>query len=133
VFFSLKNDDKEDAVGLAERLVAMGFTVIATKGTAEFLRSRGVPAKVINKVREGSPHIVDELQARRISLVVNTPEGTGPMLDSRSIRLVSLEQNIPLFTTVAAAEAAIRSIEELQDQGALEVCSIQEYVASIQG
>lgn len=131
-FLSLCEDDKKAAVPLAKKLTDLSFSLVATKGTAEFLKKQGIAVTPINKVREGSPHIVDSLNNQSIQLVINTPEGTGPLLDSRTIRSTATELSIPLFTTIAAAEAAVDSIA-LQKQGrGLSVCSIQEYLSTIQ-
>jgi carbamoyl-phosphate synthase large subunit len=109
----------------------MGFDIVATRGTAAFLAENDIPSKEINKVREGSPHIVDELLAGRIDIVVNTPEGTGPLLDSRSIRSTATQLSLPLFTTIAAAAAAVEGIAKSKQNIPLEVCSIQEYLSHL--
>ncbi len=127
-FLSLREEDKKSAISLANKLVELGFSIIATSGTANFLADQGIAAKSINKVREGSPHIVDALFAGEISLVINTPEGTGPLLDSRTIRSTSTELSIPLFTTIAAADAAVAAIELANSGAEIGVQSIQEYL-----
>ena len=133
VFLSLKDSDKEPATGFAEKLIEMGFSLVATRGTASFLRGRGLEVREVNKVQDGSPHIVDELRADRIAMVINTPEGTGPLLDSRTIRSTSTELGLPLFTTVAAANAAVDGISQLRHAEKISVCSIQEYLTRIEG
>ncbi len=127
VFLSLMDADKPEAQNLIELLKATNFKIVATKGTAKYLNSVGLEADSINKVREGSPHIVEELESGSIALVINTPEGPAPMLDSRSIRLVANEQRVPTFTTIAAAEAALQSIKSLQDDHNVEVRAIKSY------
>ena len=100
---------------------------MGTSGTAGYLQERGFTIEKINKVREGSPHIVDYLGAGKIDVVINTPEGTAPLLDSRSIRLVANELGVPTFTTVAAAAAAVKAIKIVKEQQLLEVTSLQDY------
>ena len=131
VFVSLRDDDKEESLPMVETLSRAGFKLVATKGTAAFLRQHRIEAETINKVRDGSPHIVDSLVAGDISMVINTPEGTGPgsHRDSRSIRSTATELSIPLFTTIAAAEAAARAIELTKSGEKRDVRSIQEYLA----
>ena len=129
VFVSVTNEDKETAFFIAERLRRVGFNIVATQGTAAYLAERGVPARMVKKVRDGSPHVVDELLEGKIDLVINTPEGSGPLLDSRSIRSTSVELSLPLFTTIAAADAAVAAIEQIAKGEHTGVCSMQEYLA----
>ena len=131
VFLSIKDGDKVPSIEIAKRLDALGFQLIATKGTSDYLAKHGVSSQSINKVRDGSPHIVDALNAQEIALVINTPEGTGGFLDSRSIRSTATELNIPLFTTISAAEAAVGAIEKIKAGVEFPVCSIQEYLATV--
>ncbi len=127
VFLSVRDEDKEFLPEVAKRILELGFSLIATAGTARFLKSLGLPVESINKVRDGSPHIVDALGEGSISLVINTPEGSGPFLDSRSIRLVSNAMSIPTITTIAAAKEAIAAIAVLKGTKEWEVKPIQEY------
>lgn len=131
VFLSLKDDDKDDSVEFATKLQSMNFDLVGTSGTADFLNSKGIKIRKINKVLEGSPHVVDELNQGKINLVINTPEGSGPHLDSKSIRSTATKLSLPLFTTIAAARSAVDAIEKLKSNSVLDVCSIQEYLASI--
>lgn len=131
VFISVTDSDKAEAVDITQKLERLGFDILATKGTAAFLAERGIRARSINKVRDGSPHVVDELVQGKIHMVINTPEGTGPLLDSRTIRSTSTELSLPLFTTMAAADAAVSAIEQTANGLAFEVCSMQEYLAEI--
>ncbi len=130
VFFSICNDDKETSLAVAKKLKSMNFNIIATAGTATFLGEHGIKVEVINKVRDGSPHAVDLLQNGKIDLVINTPEGCGPLLDSRTIRSTATELKIPLFTTIAAATATVLAIEQLKMGNPLGVKSLQEYLSS---
>jgi len=128
VFLSVKDDDKLEILEVAPRLLEMGLTLVATKGTAEYLGSKGIACESINKVREGSPHVVDALLRGEIAMVVNTPEGSGPLLDSTSIRLVSGDMKVPTFTTIAAASAAVEAIRIMRDNTCFGVSSLQEYL-----
>lgn len=132
VFISVKNEDKAPSLEIAKKFRDLGFSLLATKGTSEYLIENGIECRRINKVREGSPNIVDELRNGRVDIVVNTPEGTGPLLDSRGIRRASIEMSLPLFTTLAAAEAAVRSIERIVRGRTFAVCSLQEHLATIE-
>ncbi len=112
VFVSIKDMDKTDAFADAARdLVGMGFEIIATKGTAAWLKSQGVPATHVNKVYEGRPNIVDRLKDDEIAMVMNTTEGTQAVSDSRDIRRVALMDKIPYFTTAAASIAVVAAMK----------------------
>jgi carbamoyl-phosphate synthase large subunit len=130
-FVSVNDGDKEEVVAVARRLSELGFSLYATAGTAAFLTSHGVAVSTIQKVREGSPHVIDLLGSGKISLVINTPEGHGTFLDSRSIRLVANELRIPIFTTVAAVAAAAEAIALLRVPHERTVVSLQEYHARL--
>lgn len=127
-FLSVKDQDKEASLSVAKELKKSGFTILATKGSSEFLNQNGIEVEVINKVREGSPHVVDRLLEGKINLVINTPEGTGPLLDSRTIRSTAVQMKVPLFTTLAAADAAIKAIQDEISEANLSVKPIQDYV-----
>jgi len=129
VFLSIRDVDKQASFPLAEKLQQIGFKLLATQGTHAFLTAKGLDVQLVNKVREGSPHIVDSLLKGEVAMVINTPEGTGTLLDSKSIRRTAVEMSIPLFTTIAAAFAALQAIEQVKQQNELLVCSIQEYLA----
>ncbi len=126
VFISLKDADKDAMAPAAARLLEMGFTIIATRGTAEFFKSRHLDVAVVNKVLEGRPHIVDALKNGDVQLVFNTTEGAQAIKDSRSIRTTALAQKIPCITTAAGARAAVRAIEALR-AGGVEVAPLQSY------
>ena len=112
VFLSIKDMDKTAALAAAMRdLVAMGFEIVATKGTATWLGSEGIPATPVNKVYEGRPNIVDRLKDDEIALVMNTTEGTQAVSDSRDIRRVALMDKIPYFTTAAASIAVVAAMK----------------------
>jgi carbamoyl-phosphate synthase large subunit len=112
VFVSVRDADKTPALAAAARdLVAMGFTLVATRGTAAWLASEGAPSEVVNKVYEGRPDIADRLKNGEIALVFNTTEGAQSLADSRDIRAVSLSDKIPYFTTAAASIAAVSAMK----------------------
>ncbi|MBI4196238.1 MAG: carbamoyl-phosphate synthase large subunit, partial [Deltaproteobacteria bacterium] len=126
VFISIKDSDKPQLVEPAKKLSGLGFQLVATRGTAAYLRREGIEVQEINKVIEGEPHIVDELAKGHIALVINTVQGRQSTLDSFSIRRTALIKGIPYFTTVAAGRAAVDGIESLRREG-MTVCSLQEY------
>jgi carbamoyl-phosphate synthase large subunit len=111
VFISVKDKDKPTVVEIAKRLIAQGFTIEATRGTAEFLRQQQVQVETVNKVAEGRPHIVDHMKNREIQLMINTVGDKLAQVDSYVIRRTALTQGIPYFTTIAEAKAVIRGIE----------------------
>ena len=125
-FLSVRDRDKPVTLAIAKQLAANGFSLIATRGTADYLQNAGLMVEVVNKVLEGSPHIVDALQAGSIALVINTTEGAQSLKDSFSIRRNALEYQVPYFTTIAGAEAAVEGIVRLK-QGLLGVCALQDY------
>ena len=125
VFFSIKDKDKNDNLAeTAQRLINLGFDIIATRGTAAFLKEKNIICKQINKVYEGRPNIVDIMKNGEIDLVMNTTEGTQAVNDSREIRSVALFDKIPYFTTAAAAHAAALAIQS-KTEGEIKVKSLQ--------
>jgi carbamoyl-phosphate synthase large subunit len=112
VFVSIKDMDKTPAFALAAKgLITLGFEIVATKGTADWLTAQGVKATLVSKVYEGRPNIVDRLKNNDIALVMNTTEGTQAIADSRDIRRVALMDKIPYFTTAAASIAAVEAMQ----------------------
>ena len=112
VFISIKDEDKTEEMAQAARdLAAMGFTLVATRGTAAFLRDAGTAPEQVNKVYEGRPNIVDRLKNGDIAMVLNTTEGKQALSDSRDIRSVALFDRIPYFTTAAGGIAAVAAIK----------------------
>jgi carbamoyl-phosphate synthase large subunit len=126
VFISVKDADKDEAIGPARDLVAMGFSIIATRGTARSLERAGLPVRVINKVLEGRPHVADALKNGEIDLVFNTTEGAQALADSASIRRTALTMKVPYYTTMAGAAAATQAIAALR-AGALDVKPLQAF------
>jgi carbamoyl-phosphate synthase large subunit len=130
-FVSVRDEDRDGAIAAARRLHELGFRVIATAGTAAALSRAGIPAEAVNKVSEGSPHVVDALEAGTIALVINTPRPDAQELrDSFSIRRTALERKIPYFTTIAAAAAAAEGIAAMA-KGPLGVKAVQAYHAEL--
>jgi carbamoyl-phosphate synthase large subunit len=128
-FLSVRDHDKLAITALATRLVALGFKLLATEGTAEVIQRAGVPVERVYKVTEGfRPHIVDRMKNGEVTMVVNTPEGRSARLDSYSIRRTAVTMGIPHFTTMAAAEAAAEAIGALRKQQMTIRC-LQEYHA----
>ena len=125
-FISVREADKQRAVEAARGLQELGFSLIATRGTASFLAESGIDVTPVNKVMEGRPHIVDAIKNGDVDLVVNTTEGEQSLADSKSIRRSVLMDKIPYYTTLAGAEAAVSAIAAL-GKGKLEVLSLQEY------
>ncbi len=128
-FVSVKDADKDNIVPAVEKLVELGFSIIATGGTAAHLQSKGLPVDTVNKVAQGRPHIVDKLLDGDVDLVFNTTEGWQSLKDSHSIRTTALTRKVPYFTTAAASLAAARSIEAVRGH-ALEVASLQSYYSA---
>jgi carbamoyl-phosphate synthase large subunit len=126
VFLSLQNSDKAGAVPVARALVDMGFEILATVGTYEYLTKAGVNVTRINKVREGRPHCVDRMLDGDVHLVMNTTAGLQAIKDSFDIRRTALVRGIPYYTTLSAAKAAVGAIAELRS-GRMDVRSLQEY------
>jgi carbamoyl-phosphate synthase large subunit len=129
VFISVKNSDKVRAVEVARGLSAMGFRLIATKGTAASISEAGIACETVNKVTEGRPHIVDMIKNNEIALVINTvEERRNAIADSRHIRTSALLNRVTTFTTIAGAEAAVQGMKYLDS---LDVISVQEMHAQL--
>jgi carbamoyl-phosphate synthase large subunit len=126
VFVSVRHPDKPAVVSIAEQIVALGFSLLATKGTAKHLADNGVPCTSVHKISEGRPHIYDKIQDKEIQWIINTSLGTRTTEDSYIIRRAALEYHLPYTTTLAGAETMIQAIATLQHQ-TMEVKSIQEY------
>jgi carbamoyl-phosphate synthase large subunit len=125
-FVSVKDADKDNIVPAVEKLLELGFSVIATGGTAAHLAARGLEVGQVNKVAQGRPHIVDRLTDGEVQLVFNTTEGWQSLKDSHSIRATALQRKVPYFTTAAASLAVASSLGTLRGR-ALEVRSLQSY------
>jgi carbamoyl-phosphate synthase large subunit len=126
VFISVGDDDKRSIAAAAERLHRTGFKIVSTRGTAAYLEARGIPAEVVNKVQEGSPHIADRIKNGEIAMVINTPTDAHSHADSYLLRRYALDYQVPYFTTIAGAEAAAEAIEYLTQKD-FEVKALQDY------
>jgi len=127
-FVSVKDADKAAIVPIARRLSELGFTIMATSGTAKRITDAGIPVKRVNKVLEGRPHCVDAIRSGEIQLIVNTASGAQAVADSFDIRRSALTHGVPNFTTIAGARAAAHAIAALKS-GTLEVAPLQSYFA----
>jgi carbamoyl-phosphate synthase large subunit len=112
---SVRERDKPGAVKLAQLLIARGFSIVATHGTADVIEAAGVECRRANKVREGRPHIVDMIKNDEISLIVNTTEGKQAIQESNSIRREAVARRVTYYTTLAAAVATCEAIDHLQE------------------
>jgi carbamoyl-phosphate synthase large subunit len=129
VVITVKNGDKDRAVKVASDLHDLGFSVVATKGTAAAIAAAGVPVKVVNKVKDGRPHLADMVKAGEIQLVFSTVDETRTAItDSRYIRTAALAHRVSYYTTMAGCEAAT---EALKHQDDLSVASLQELHAEL--
>ncbi|MDL2357190.1 MAG: carbamoyl-phosphate synthase large subunit [Pseudomonadota bacterium] len=116
VFLSVKGSDKPRTVQVARDLVQIGFTLVATKGTAAVIAAAGIPVTAVNKVIEGRPHIVDMIKNHEIAMVVNTvEEKRSAIVDSRAIRISALASRVVTYTTIAGAEAAVEGMRHLDE------------------
>ncbi|MBI5188344.1 MAG: carbamoyl-phosphate synthase large subunit [Nitrospirae bacterium] len=126
IFISLKDKDKPLSVSIVKKLLELGFSVIATRGTALYLKDHGLDVEVVNKVTEGRPHIVDFIKNKEIDFVINTVSGAQAQKDSFSIRQSALQYGIPFTTTISGAIAAVNAIEMLKKKQ-VNIKSIQKY------
>jgi carbamoyl-phosphate synthase large subunit len=129
-FISVKDEDKPIAVHIARRLRALGFEIVATRGTAEAISRARVPVEIVKKVVQGSPHVVDLIRSGTIAMTINTTIGAKEVRDSYSLRRQTLLMNIPYFTTIAAALAACDALEAARGDARAQVKSLQEWEAS---
>ncbi|GER94744.1 carbamoyl-phosphate synthase large subunit [hot springs metagenome] len=126
IFISVKDKDKPQTFDIAKKLSEMGFQLIATRGTRQYLQDRGIDVELINKVMEGRPHVVDMIKNREVNFIINTVTGAQAQRDSLSIRRTALQHNIPYTTTISGAKAVLMAIEMLLKKE-LSIKSIQEY------
>jgi len=130
VFLSVRDDDKSEILHVARALRQMGFTLVATRNTADFLGRHGMPAERVAKIGEGKPDVVDLLKQRSLSLVINTPSGKRARADGFSIRRSALELDIPCITNIRSVNAAVHAISVLQG-AAIAVKPLQEHYKSL--
>ena len=125
VFFSVNDHDKPYAVTIARDLLSLGFKLVATRGTAEHLRSAGLPVERVNKVNEGRPNVADLVKSSKIDLIINTPLGRTSHFDEKAIRRAAIQQGVTCITTLSAAVAAVNGIKA-QREGGMQVACLQE-------
>jgi carbamoyl-phosphate synthase large subunit len=125
VFITVTDADKPGAVAVAQLLYDLGFRIVATRGTAQAIERWGVPVEAINKIADGSPHVVDWIENGEVDLVVNTPTGSGARTDGWEIRRAAVARGIPALTTLSAGLSAARAISAAR-QGESGVLSLQE-------
>lgn len=127
VFISVRDEDKPRAIVVASELLDKGYSLVATRGTAAALVKAGIPCKVVNKVSEGRPSVIDKIKNHEIQLVVTTSnESRGEISDARDIRMAALANRVTYYTTIAGGRAAVEGIKHLSDA---QVCSLQEMYA----
>src|SRR6202163_3516768 len=129
-FVSVNNDDKRNLLPIARDLAELGFRLIATRGTAAYLRAHGLDVGVVFKVNEGRPNIADEIVNRKVDLVVNTPLGRDSFFDDRAVRRAATMHGVPCITTLTGAAAAVSAIRALRAEG-FGVRALQDYYAGI--
>ena len=127
-FISVNDHDKPTVLQVARELVALGFSLAATRGTAAFLAAHGLPAEVVYKVNEGRPNIADAVVNGRISLVINTPLGRASFFDDRALRRAAMMHGVPCITTLTGASAAVSAIRAMRTEVS-EVRALQDYYA----
>ncbi|MDP3260262.1 MAG: carbamoyl-phosphate synthase large subunit, partial [Thermodesulfovibrionales bacterium] len=126
IVISVRDEDKDGICDIVKKLHAMGFEVIATRGTAEHLSNKGIEVEVINKVKEGRPHIVDLIKNKEVNFIINTVSDAQAQRDSFSIRHSALQYRVPYTTTVSGAKAVVNAIDMLRRKN-ISIKSIQEY------
>jgi carbamoyl-phosphate synthase large subunit len=129
-FVSVNNDDKANLLPIARDLSELGFRLIATRGTAAYLRAYGLEVDVVYKVNEGRPNVADEIVNRKVDLVINTPLGRESFFDDRTVRRAAMMHEVPCITTLTGAAAAVQAIRALREQG-VGVRALQDYYAGI--
>ena len=131
VFISVNDRDKEGVVGVAQRLHEVGFKIVATLGTQQFLESRNIRTERIFKIREGSPHILDKIKNHDIALMINTPAGEKTVSDDHQIREAAVQYEVPYTTTLAGARAFVSGIESLKKDPTVRIRTLQEFHAAL--
>ncbi|MBI4565153.1 MAG: carbamoyl-phosphate synthase large subunit [Planctomycetes bacterium] len=126
IFVSVKDQDKRDIIQIAKRLETLGFTLVATSGTARVLERNGVAVRPIFRIKEGRPNAIDLIINRELDLIINTPSGKGAKTDEGQIRAFAISHGIHVVTSIAAAQAALQGIEALIHKK-IEVRALQDY------
>jgi carbamoyl-phosphate synthase large subunit len=129
-FVSVNNDDKANLVPIARDLAELGFRLIASRGTAAYLRAYGLNVDVVYKVNEGRPNVADEIVNAKVDLIINTPLGRESFFDDRTVRRAAMMHEVPCITTLTGAAAAVSAIRALREHG-VGVRALQDYYAEI--
>lgn len=132
VFISVKDKDKPHIIPITKEFINLGFTVIATRGTAKYLKENGLTVEIVNKLQEGRPNVLDLIKNRQLNFIVNTVFGKQAQQDSMYLRRGALQYKIPYATTVSAANAIIKAIKRLKEKP-ISIKSLQEYHREVQG
>jgi carbamoyl-phosphate synthase large subunit len=127
-FISVNNHDKPAVVQIARALQELGFKLVATRGTANYLRAHRIDAAIVYKINEGRPHVGDEILNQRVQLVINTPFGRESFFDDRTVRRVAMMHGVPCITTLTGAAATVSAIKAIKSED-LTVRALQEYHA----
>jgi carbamoyl-phosphate synthase large subunit len=130
VCLSVNNEDKPQVLPIARALSELGFDLVATRGTAAYLRAHGIDSDVIYKVNEGRPSLADEIVNRNVSMVINTPLGRESFFDDKAVRRAAMMASVPCITTITGAAAAVDAIRALRTEG-LDVRPLQDYYAAV--
>ena len=128
VFLSVRDGDKRSITFLTKKLVELGFRIVATRGTARFLKMNGIVVEEVRKVIQPGPNILDLILAGEIHLVINTPQGGPSQHDDQAIRMAAVARGIPVVTTIAGAMAAVSGIEAMRQSG-LSVMPLQDFTS----
>ena len=126
VFISVKDSDKPWILSIAKSLTELGYSLMATCGTAKFLSEHDYEVRSINKVKEGSPHIVEAIESQQVAFLINTTFGEQAIKDSYSLRRASLTENLPYCTTISGAMALVEALKAVKESG-LGIAPLQEY------
>jgi carbamoyl-phosphate synthase large subunit len=130
IFLSVKDADKPLAVDIARRFAALGFSIVSTGGTKEHLEENGVAVKMVHKINEGRPNVVDMIKNRELHMIINTPSGMVPRQNENVIRTEAIKQKIPIMTTLSGARAAVLALQSLNKHD-LQVYPLQHYRARL--
>ena len=129
VFISVNNADKPNVLTIARDLAQLGFVVVATRGTAAYLRAHGVEATTVYKVNEGRPNVADQVVNGKIQMIINTPLGRASFFDDRTVRRSAMLHGVPCITTLTGAAAAVSGIRAVRNH-TLSVRALQDYHAN---
>jgi carbamoyl-phosphate synthase large subunit len=128
VFLSIRDEDKQDVIPLARRLVELGYSIYATVGTSTLLRNNGIRSLALFRISEGRPNVIDLIEEKQVAWIINTPSsGPTPRIDEIKMRAHAVIRGIPITTTVHGLRAALTGLESMREMKRMEVCSLQEY------